>query len=119
MACSRGYLRLFVVPAPAAVGFLLFVGLDLVEPVAVEIVSFGIVRDNPNSLCVWWTDPVAFTPLVFFPFRVPVAANPDVLRRRPHGCYIHNSGRWRRTDLYADRNLSAKRRFAHQEERSQ
>src|SRR5579862_8608297 len=85
-------------------------------PVACEVLLPVMVWRNPTSALVRWPGPIALVPFVVTSHGVPIALDPDEVRPRTRRNHSHRSGRRRRTNPNADRELRMSRRPAQPEQ---
>src|SRR5579883_467405 len=74
-------------------------------PVTREVPAALITRSNPPRAAINRQRPITGVPLVVISHWIPVALHPNVVRAGAGGQNLDHARRWRRTDLYPDRNL--------------
>ena len=78
-------------------------------PVTGEVPAALITRSNPPRAAINRQRPITGVPLIVISHGIPVALHPNVFRAGAGRQNLDHARRWRRTDLYPDRNLPVRR----------
>jgi hypothetical protein len=81
-------------------------------PVTFIIPAALIVRGEPPGSGIRCTSPVAFMPLPVVSYGIPITVDPNIIGTGLDRTNTFEASRGRRTDLNANRNLSAKGGYA-------